>query len=47
MGILAKQSLYVKMKKCEFEKSVIGYLGHVISKEVVKVNNDKIKAMLN
>lgn len=45
--ILQEQSLFVKLKKCEFGKSELEYLGHIISGERVKVDQAKIKAMLD
>lgn len=39
--------LKVKLAKCEFLKRKIVYLGHVISKEGVRVNDEKVKAIVN
>ena len=36
---------YAKMSKCTFGKEEVSYLGHVISKEGVKIDNKKIKSI--
>lgn len=45
--ILRAQKLFIKMKKCEFGKEELEYLGHIISKDGVKVDQSKIKTMLD
>lgn len=47
LGILKAQKLFVKLKKCEFGKVELEYLGHIISGEGVKVDQQKIKAMID
>ncbi|KAL8124581.1 hypothetical protein AgCh_012294 [Apium graveolens] len=47
LSTLARNSLYANLKKCEFGKYVIGYLGHVISKDGVEVDQDKVTTMLD
>ena len=37
--------MYAKFIKCEFFKDKIQYLGHVISKEGILVDLDKIRAI--
>ncbi|XP_021776460.1 uncharacterized protein LOC110740287 [Chenopodium quinoa] len=44
---LAEHSLYANYKKCEFGKQRIAYLGHVISKHGVAMDEDKVKAILD
>lgn len=44
---LLEHQLFANIKKCEFSKSVIGYLGHVISKNGVEVDSTKVHAMLD
>lgn len=44
---LATNSLVVNMKKCEFGRMEIAYLGHVISSSGVAVDMEKVKAMLD
>ena len=36
---------FAKMSKCTFGKEEVDYLGHIISKEGVKVDPSKIKAI--
>ena len=42
-----EHKLYAKFSKCEFFKAHIQYLGHVISKDGISVDIDKIKAVIN
>ncbi|XP_023638902.1 uncharacterized protein LOC111830637 [Capsella rubella] len=46
LELLRLHQLFVKLKKCDFGKSEIEYLGHIISGDGVKVDQTKIKAML-
>ena len=39
--------MYAKFSKCEFFKDHIQYLGHVISRDGILVDLDKIKAIIN
>ena len=43
LSILKENQFYAKMFKCTFGKEQVSYLGHVISKEGVKVDLEKIK----
>lgn len=42
---LRKANLRLKMKKCEFFKSKLKYLGHVIDNEGVRPDEDKVKVI--
>ncbi|KAL8127284.1 hypothetical protein AgCh_014263 [Apium graveolens] len=44
---LVEHQLFANLKKCEFGKTVIGCLGHIISKEGVQVDQSKVQSMLN
>ncbi|WMV55149.1 hypothetical protein MTR67_048534 [Solanum verrucosum] len=44
LGVLGKQSLYAKFSKCEFWLTLVAFLGHVVSKECVMVDPQKIEA---
>ena len=43
---LWEHQLYAKLKKCEFRLKEVVFLGHVISKEGVKVDPQKIKVIV-
>ena len=37
----------VKVKKCEFTKKELKFLGHIISREGIRTNSEKIEKMVN
>ena len=43
--ILAEAGLKLKLKKCDFFKESINYLGHIVSREGVMPNSAKIDAI--
>ena len=45
LQVLREHQLYAKLSKCEIYKDKIQYLGHIISKEGISVDPDKIKAI--
>lgn len=45
--ILQENQLCVKFKKCDFGRQELEYLGHIITNKGVKVDQSKIKAMLD
>ena len=45
IGPLRLANLSLKPRKCAFEKSEVTYLGHIISKEGIKVDPAKIEAV--
>ncbi|KAL0560862.1 hypothetical protein IC582_001276 [Cucumis melo] len=45
-AILRDNQLYVNRKKCVFAHSQIHYLGHIISKQGVEADQDKVRCML-
>jgi hypothetical protein len=45
LSLLQKNKFYAKLSKFSFGKEEVEYLGHVISREGVKVDPDKIKAI--
>ncbi|WMV18243.1 hypothetical protein MTR67_011628 [Solanum verrucosum] len=47
LGLLGKQKLYAKFSKCEFWLTLVALLGHVVSKEEVMVDPQKIKSVKN
>ena len=46
LQVLREHKLYVKFNKCEFFKDKIQYLGHVISKEGISVDPNKIREIM-
>ncbi len=43
---LLENNLFVKLEKCEFDKSETTFLGYVISKDGLKMDKEKVKAIL-
>jgi hypothetical protein len=46
LQLLKEQQLYAKPSKCFFGLKEVEYLGHIVSHEGVKVDPNKIKAMM-
>ena len=42
-----EHKLYAKLRKCDFYKARIHYLGHIISEEGISVDPEKIGAIMN
>jgi hypothetical protein len=47
LQLLKEQQLYAKLSKCFFGVKEVEYLGHIVSHEGVKVDPNKIKAMMD
>ena len=47
LQLLREQKLYAKLSKCDFYKTKIHYLGHIISKEWIAVDLAKNEAIIN
>jgi hypothetical protein len=47
LQILENNQLYVKVSKCSFGKQEVEYLGHIVSREGVKVDPQNIQAITN
>ncbi|WMV08178.1 hypothetical protein MTR67_001563 [Solanum verrucosum] len=47
LGVLGKQRLYAKFFKCEFWLNSVAFLGHLVSKEGVMVDPQKIETVKN
>lgn len=45
LQILREHQLYAKFSKCEFFQNKIQYLGHIISREGISIDPDKIQAI--
>lgn len=46
LEVLARHQLYANLKKCEFGKPSISYLGRMVSREGVGVDSEKIQVVL-
>ena len=47
LQLLREDKLYAKLRKCNFYKDIIHYLGHIISDEGIFVNPENIEAIMN
>ncbi|KAI3746350.1 hypothetical protein L6452_08780 [Arctium lappa] len=47
LEVLRKERLYAKFSKCDFWLKEIQFLGHVVTRDGVKVDPSKIEAMMN
>ena len=47
LQLLREHQLYAKLSKCDFYRDRIQYLGHIISKEGISVDLEKIEAIMN
>jgi hypothetical protein len=45
LQVLREHQLYAKLSKCSFYQNIIHYLGHIISKEGITVDPEKIEAI--
>lgn len=45
LNTLQEHEFYVKTSKCTFDKTTVEYLGHIISKEGVQIDEIKIRAV--
>ena len=44
---LRKERLYAKLGKCEFWLKEVSFLGHIVSKEGIRVDPKKIEVVLD
>ena len=47
LKLLREHKSYAKLRKCDFYKDIIHYLGHIILDEGISVDPEKIEAILN
>ena len=47
LDVLRKEKLYVKMAKCEFAKTSLVYLGHIIGGGHLRVDPAKVAVIVN
>ena len=46
LDVLRQNKLYAKASKCEFAKAKISFLGHMISRDGISMEEDKLKAIV-
>ena len=44
---LRKEKLYVKLSKCEFGKTSLVYLGHIVGERKIKIDPSKVDVIVN
>ena len=47
LDVLKKEKLFLNMSKCEFGKTSLVYLGHIIAGGELKINPSKVEVILN
>ena len=47
LKLLEEHKMYAKLRKCDFYKDRIHYLGHIISEEGISVDLENIEAIMN
>ena len=46
LDVLRKEKLFLKMSKCEFGKTYLVYLGHIVGGDELKINPSKVEVIL-
>ena len=47
LDVLKNKKLYVKLSKCEFGKTSLVYLGHIVGHGQLKLDPSKVEAIVN
>ena len=47
LKLIRENKLYANLRKCDFYKNKIHYLGHIISEEGISLDPGNIEAMMN
>jgi hypothetical protein len=47
LDTLQRKNLYVKLSKCEFGKTALVYLGHIVGGGQLKIDHSKIDVIVN
>jgi len=47
LNVLKKENLYLKMTKCEFGKTSLVYLGHIVGGGELKIDPSKVDFIVN
>jgi hypothetical protein len=45
LATLREHGLYAKLEKCEFDKSLVAFLGYVISPDGIFMDKSKVKTI--
>lgn len=45
--VLKRENLYVKLSKCEFGKTHLNYLGHIVGGGELKIDPSKVAVIIN
>ena len=47
LDVLKRENLYVKLAKCEFGKTSLNYLGHIVGRGELKIDPSKVEVIVN
>jgi hypothetical protein len=47
LDVLKKEKLYVKLSKCDFGKTSLVYLGHIVGGGQLKIDPSKVEVIIN
>ena len=47
LDVLKREKLYVKLSKCEFGKTSLNYLGHIVGGGELKIDPSKVAVIIN
>ena len=47
LDVLKREKLYVKLSKCEFGKTSLNYLGHIVGGGELKIDPSKVAVIVN
>ena len=47
LDVLKKEKLFLKMSKCEFGKTSLVYLGHIVGGGALRIDPSKVEAIVN
>jgi len=47
LDVLKRKNLYVKLSKCEFGKTSLNYLGHIVVGGELKIDPSKVEVIVN
>ena len=46
LDVLKRENIYVKLSKCEFGKTSLNYLGHIVGDGELKIDPSKVEVIL-